>query len=225
MWVKICGTTNVDDALLAAASGADAVGFVFAPSSRQVTAQQVAEMTPYLAAGIEKIGVFATQDAEEILDAVALAGLSGVQLHGDFNPVLIARLKEESGGRLRVLQVVSFAVEGGADAERKFEEVLRNVLEEPQVDAVLLDTAKSGRSGGTGLHFDWVRAAEIVRRVWPRSTHCRLIVAGGLRLENVAEAIMQLQPWGVDVASGVEASAGEKDPTRVRGFIEAARKP
>ncbi|MDQ2926416.1 MAG: phosphoribosylanthranilate isomerase [Acidobacteriota bacterium] len=221
MWVKICGTTNVDDALLAAASGADAVGFVFAPSSRQVTAQQVAEITPRLPTEIEKIAVFTVQDAEQILGAVALAGLTGVQLHGAFNPALIAALKDGTG--VRVLQVVSFAVEGGAEAERRFEEVLRNVLAEPQVDAVLLDTAKGGISGGTGVTFNWTQAAEILRRVWPQESHSRLIVAGGLGPDNVAAAIAQLQPWGVDVVSGVEASPGKKDPARVRDFIDAAR--
>ncbi|MEO7029862.1 MAG: phosphoribosylanthranilate isomerase [Acidobacteriaceae bacterium] len=224
MWVKICGTTNVDDALLAAASGADAVGFVFAPSSRQVTAQQVAEITPRLPTEIEKIGVFTAQDAEQILGAVALAGLTGVQLHGAFNPALIAALKDGTGGHVRVLQVVSFSVEGGAEAERQFEEVLRNVLAEPQVDAVLLDTAKGGISGGTGVTFNWTQAAEILRRVWPPESHSRLIVAGGLGPDNVAAAIAQLQPWGVDVVSGVEASPGKKDPARVRDFIDAARR-
>ncbi len=224
MWIKICGTTNVDDALLAVASGADAVGFVFAPSSRQVMAQQVAEITPRLPAEIEKIGVFTTQDAKEILGAVTLAGLTGVQLHGDFNPTLIAALKDGTRGRLRVLQVVSFAREGGSEAERQFEVTLRNVFVDGKVDAVLLDTAKSGISGGTGLTFNWPRAAEIIRRVWPRESHCRLIVAGGLRPENVTAAIAQLHPWGVDVVSGVEASPGAKDSARVRDFIDAARR-
>jgi phosphoribosylanthranilate isomerase len=225
MWTKICATTNVEDALLAVDAGADAVGFVFAPSKRHVTAEEVAEITPGLPEGIEKIGIFMTQDADEILSAVKHAGLTGVQLNSAFSPALISGLKDATGGRLRVLQVVSFAVEGGEEAERQFEAELRAAVDEPLVDAVLLDTAKGGASGGTGLAFNWARAARILGRVWPTETRCRLIVAGGLRPENVAEAIAQLQPWGVDVASGVEASPGRKDAARVQAFIETARKP
>jgi phosphoribosylanthranilate isomerase len=223
MWVKICGTTNLDDALVAIEAGADAVGFVFAPSKRCVTPLQVAEITPHLPAHIEKIGIFMTQDAEEILNAVALAGLTGVQLNSDFNPALIAQIRAATAGRLKVLQVISFAVEGGEESERQFEHTLRSVLAEDVVDAVLLDTAKGGTSGGTGLAFNWDRAAEILARVWPAETACSLIVAGGLRPENVAQAIEQLRPWGVDVASGVEASPGKKDAVRVVDFVKISR--
>jgi phosphoribosylanthranilate isomerase len=223
MWTKICGTTNVEDALLAAEMGADAVGFVFAPSTRRVAPEQVAEITPHLPAGMEKIGVFMSHNADEILSAVKRAGLTGVQLNSEFRPGLVERLKLETDARLRIFQVVSFAVEGGEEAERVFEENLRQVLRDPQVDAVLLDTAKGGISGGTGLAFNWARAAERMGRVWPEESVCRLIVAGGLRPENVGEAIAQLQPWGVDVVSGVEASPGKKDAAKVRAFIQAAR--
>jgi phosphoribosylanthranilate isomerase len=223
MWTKICATTNVDDALLAAELGADAVGFVFAPSTRKVTPEQVAAITPHLPTRLEKIGVFMSHNADEILSAVKLAGLTGVQLNTDFRPGLVERLKAETDARLRIFQVVSFAIEGGEEAERIFEENLRRVVREPRVDAVLLDTAKGGTSGGTGLPFNWTRAAEIIARVWPQDSHCHLIVAGGLRPENVADAIAQLQPWGVDVASGVEASPGVKDAARVKAFLAAAR--
>jgi phosphoribosylanthranilate isomerase len=222
MWVKICGTTNLDDARLAVNAGADAVGFVFASSKRQVTPSQVAEITPHLPAHIEKIGIFMTQDAEEILNAVAVAGLTGVQLNSDFNPALITQLRAATRA-LKVLQVISFAIEGGEDAERQFEQTLHTVLAGNAVDAVLLDTAKGGTSGGTGLAFNWDRAAEILARIWPSETRCRLIVAGGLRPENVAEAIEQLTPWGVDVVSGVEASPGRKDAARVRDFVKISR--
>jgi phosphoribosylanthranilate isomerase len=225
MWTKICGMTNLEDALLAAELGADAVGFVFAESKRRVTPEQVAEITPHLTAAIEKIGVFTTQDADEILEAAKLSGLTGIQLHSDFDVALIKRLKSASGGRLRVLQVISFAAEGGEDAEGKFEQTLRAVLSEPPVDAVLLDTAKAGVSGGTGVTFDWARAAEIIGRVSTRGSEQRLILAGGLKPENVAEAIAALEPWGVDVASGVEALPGKKDAARVRDFLTAARRP
>jgi phosphoribosylanthranilate isomerase len=222
MWVKICGTTNLDDALLVVDAGADAVGFVFAPSKRHVTPSQVAEITPHLPPLTEKIGIFMTQDAEEILSAITLAGLTGIQLNSDFNPALITQLRAATPG-LKVLQVISFAVEGGEEAERQFEQTLRIVLAGNLVDGVLLDTAKGGTSGGTGLAFNWGRAAEILARVWPSETRCHLIVAGGLRPENVAQAIEQLRPWGVDAVSGVEASPGQKDAARVRDFVKISR--
>src|SRR5882757_7546527 len=92
MWIKICANTNLDDAALAAELGADALGFVFAPSSRRVTPQQVAAITPHLPATVEKIGVFYTLDPEEIVSAIRTAGLTGAQLHGGFSPQLIATL-------------------------------------------------------------------------------------------------------------------------------------
>jgi len=222
MWVKICGTTNLDDALLAVEAGADAVGFVFAPSKRHVTPQQVGEITPHLPAQTEKIGIFMTRVAEEILQAVALAGLTGVQLNSEFSPTLISQLRAGQT-RLKVLQVISFAVEGGEEAERQFEQTLRTVLAANVVDAVLLDTAKGGTSGGTGLAFNWDRAAEILARVSPAETACRLVLAGGLRPENLAQAIAQLKPWGVDVVTGVEASPGKKDAARVRDFVKISQ--
>src|SRR5258708_30244541 len=100
MWIKICANTNLEDALLAAELGADALGFVFAPSKRQVTADQVARITPYLPQNIERVGVFYTQSADEIAGIATETGLTAVQLHGGVSPALAAKLTERFDGRL-----------------------------------------------------------------------------------------------------------------------------
>jgi len=225
MWVKICANTSLKDALLAVDAGADAVGFVFAPSKRRVTAEQVAEIVEGLPDGVEKVGVFDTDDPYEVEHFVACSGLTVAQLHGAFDQEKVQLLSREFGGELKIIQTVVYEVEAKdrEAADRRFEEMLGAVFAEPAVWAVLLDAAKSGRSGGLGVTYDWARVAEIVQRaVGTREPRPRVILAGGLRQENVAEAIAALQPWGVDVASGVEASPGVKDAGRLRGFIEAA---
>ena len=219
MWVKICANTSLKDASLAVELGADAVGFVFAPSKRRVTVEQVAEITPHLPEGVSKVGVFATTDAAEILDAAARAGLTAVQLHSAFDPKLVDAIDVGSGGAVRVLQVLSVPADMEPDDLRA---VLKSALMHPYVVAVLLDASHGGASGGTGKPFDWERMAKTVREV-QRETGGQVIIAGGLRVENVAEAIAAFAPMGVDVASGVEASPGVKDEGRLRGFIENAR--
>ena len=197
----------------------DAVGFVFAPSKRRVTAEQVAEITRELPAELEKVGVFTSTDAEEIVQAAKVAGLTAVQLHSAFDPELVEAIVAGSGSVLHVVQVVEVAV--GMDLER-LRARLTAVLSHPYVVAVLLDASHGGISGGTGRSFDWERTAEMVREV-QEATGGWVIVAGGLNAENVGEAIAAFEPWGVDVASGVEASPGKKDPERLRAFVAAAR--
>ncbi len=216
MWVKICATTNLEDALLAVEAGADAVGFVFAASKRQVTAEQVAAITAHLPAGVSKVGVFTATDAAEILAQAGMAGLDVVQLHSVFNAGLIEAV---AGAGLRALQVIDVPAEAGADEIRAS---LVEALQHPQVYAVLLDASHGGHSGGTGKTFDWERMAGAVREA-ESATGGRVVIAGGLRPENVGLAIVRFEPWGVDVASGVEAVPGKKDPSRVKAFISAAR--
>jgi phosphoribosylanthranilate isomerase len=226
MFIKICANTNLADAQLAIELGADAVGFVFAPSKRQVTAEQVAEITPELPAGVEKVGVFATDDPYEVEHYVACSGLTAAQLHGAFDQEMVQALSAEFGGELKIIQTVAYELNPAdrAASDKRFEAVLRAAFAEPAVWAVLLDTAKSGASGGLGVVFDWERVAEILQRAYPPpGKRPRVILAGGLRPENVAQAIKTLQPWGVDVASGVEATPGKKDPVKVRAFLAAAR--
>lgn len=227
MFIKICANTNLEDAWLAAELGADAVGFVFAKSKRQVTAEMVAEIIEELPVGVEKVGVFDLADAAEIEDAVVSAGLSVVQLHGAFDASRVRALAEKFGGDLNIVQTVAYAVDAPnrAEADAQFEQTLRSVFDEAAVWAVLIDAAKSGASGGLGVAFDWTHVAGIVERAaGAREPRPRVILAGGLNAYNVAEAIAALQPWGVDVASGVEAAPGKKDPVRVRNFLVAARR-
>ena len=226
MFIKICANTNLSDAQLAVDLGADAVGFVFAPSKRQVTAELVADITPELPASVEKVGVFATDDPYEVEHYVACSELTAAQLHGAFDQEMVQALSAESGGELKIIQTVAYELNpvDRAASDEHFESTLRAVFAEPAVWAVLLDAAKSGASGGLGVTFDWEHVAEILRRAYPSlGERPRVILAGGLRPENVAQAIRALQPWGVDVASGVEATPGKKDPEKVRAFIAAAR--
>ncbi len=219
MFIKICANTNLDDARLAAELGVDAVGFVFAPSKRRVTAEQVAEITRELPVELAKVGVFTSTDAAEIIEAAKVAGLTAVQLHSAFDPKLVDAIDIASGGVLRVLQVVEVPV--GVDLER-LRATLTAVLSHPYVLFVLLDASHGGVSGGTGKSFDWERTAAVVREV-QEATGGWVIVAGGLNAENVDEAIEAFAPWGVDVASGVESVPGKKDPERLRTFVAAAR--
>jgi phosphoribosylanthranilate isomerase len=219
MFIKICANTNLEDARLAAELGVDAVGFVFAPSKRQVTAEQVAVITRELPEGIGKVGVFTSTDAAEILQAAKVAGLTVVQLHSRFDPRLVDAIDSGSVGALRVVQVVD--VPAGMDLEELRAE-LTAVLTHPYVRMALLDASHGGASGGTGKRFDWERVAVVVREV-QAATGGMVIVAGGLNAENVGAAIDAFAPWGVDVASGVEASARKKDPERLRAFVAAAR--
>ena len=211
LWVKICGNTSLDDSLLAADAGADAVGFVFGPSPRQVTPQQVAAIVPALPSALEKIGVFVDASFEEIVSTVESCSLTGVQLHFDAAPELTANLRARFGRLLRILRVVHFGIESIAAAR----------LDDPNIDAILVDSRTATETGGTGQTFDWSAARSTLFRDADRKKP--LVAAGGLSPENVAEAIAALQPWGVDVVSGVEAAPGRKDPAKVRAFIANAR--
>jgi len=219
MFIKICANTNLEDARLAAELGVDAVGFVFAPSKRRVTAEQVAEITRELPAELAKVGVFTSTDATEIVQAAKVAGLTAVQLHSAFDPKLVEAIDAGSGSVLHVVQVVEVPL--GMDLER-LRARLTAVLSHRYVLAVLLDASHGGISGGTGRSFDWERTAAVVQEV-QEATGGWVIVAGGLTAENVGEAIAAFRPWGVDVASGVESSPGKKDPERLRAFVAAAR--
>ena len=215
MWVKICANTNLDDARMAADLGADALGFVFAPSARRVTVAEVAAITAHLPATVEKVGVFHSQDVGEIAQAVREAGLTGAQLHGGADLALLARLQEMLGDGVNVIQTLHWEV----GQERAVEGIQGQLAALHGGQRVLLDSKVGTATGGTGVSFDW----EAARGVFATGG-LRMIVAGGLRPENVAEAIKQLQPWGVDVASGVEARPGKKDSLKVAAFIRKARK-
>jgi phosphoribosylanthranilate isomerase len=214
LWIKICGTTSLDDALLAADAGADVVGFVFAPSPRRVTVPQVAAITPKLPDAIEKIGVFVDAAFDEIESAVRAGGLTGVQFHCDADNDTPQRLRESFGASLRIVRVVHF----GADAAARAAAIDRDA----NVDAILVDSRTATARGGTGVSFDWAAARSALFES-PNGQKIRRIAAGGLSPANVAQAIAALRPWGVDVASGVESSPGRKDSKKVREFIANAR--
>ena len=212
LWVKICGNTSLEDARLAADAGADAVGFVFAPSPRKVTAEQVAAITPRLPGTLEKIGVFVDAGLGEISETIRSCGLTGVQLHSDAGKDAPAKLRAEFGPGLRILRVVHF---GESAAEKAVE-----AATDPNIDAILVDSRTAMAVGGTGIAFDWEKARATV---FNGGVAAKLIAAGGLNPENVAQAIATLRPWGVDAVSGVEAAPGKKDPEKVRTFVARAR--
>jgi len=223
MWVKICGNTNLEDAALAAELGADAVGFVFAAGKRQMTAAQVAAITRELRGPVERVGVFDSRDAEEIARTAEEAGLTAVQLHGGLDEGLVERLAERFAGGVKVIQVVHWVV--GADAAGAELAGQMQRVAALGVERVLIDSKVGAAMGGTGVVFDWAAARGVFAAgsAGMRPEGLRLIVAGGLRAENVARAIAELRPWGVDVSSGVEAAVGRKDPALVAQFIANAR--
>lgn len=226
-WLKICGTTNREDALAAVNAGADAVGFVFAPSPRRISPQEAAVIAPVLPRSVDKVGVFANESAETIGEIAQQVGLNIIQLQGDETPEFARTLLRDAGGqpsgraRVRIFKAVS--VVPGVESQ------LRAFAASGVVDAVLLDslvvrTSPDGHRetlrGGTGVAFDWRRAADFVPGIAQRT---RVILAGGLSPANVVEAVRTLRPWGVDVCSGVEQAPGRKDHDKVWAFISAVR--
>ena len=222
LWVKICGMTTTEDAVAAAEAGADAIGLIFAPSKRQVTAQIARDITQKLPHTIEKVGVFANESALQIEDIAAEVGLTAVQLHGDESPEFARTLFRHGGQRSRAQMRVFKTLHVTAGIEG----VARGFLMENCVDGFLLDSVvhnvETGETqrGGTGQVFDWQRANEFLPGL-QRET--RIVVAGGLSPSNVADAVRLLQPWGVDVCSGVESEPRKKDQQKIRAFITAAR--
>ncbi len=230
MWIKICGTTTLEDAQLAVDAGANALGFIFARSPREITPAQAGAITAQLPTHIERYGVFVRPAFEQVLLTVETAGLTGVQLHATDDPTLAARLRghysalcaEQPGRkRLALLRVLHLPAAGaqGLPAET-LETQLAQLSADHSVDALLIDSRTAEAEGGTGLRFDWQQASGSFLRAAP---HLRLILAGGLEPGNVAEAISTLRPWGVDVVTGVEASPGRKDPRKLRAFVDRAR--
>ena len=196
--VKICGITSEADALLAVGLGADAVGFVFAPSPRQVSPGTVGAIVKRLPQGILTVGVFRDEAPQRVVDIANHIGLGAVQLHGHETP------QQSSWVRRRVACVIKAFPAGDRTISR---------FGEFGADYLLID----GASPGSGEVFDW-RLAEGVAD--PR----RMIVSGGLDPANVAQAIAHLHPYGVDVSSGVESAPGRKDPQLVGAFVAAARR-
>jgi phosphoribosylanthranilate isomerase len=220
MWIKICANTNLEDAQLAAEFGADAVGFVFAPSPRQVTAAEVVRITPHLPESLESVGVFPALEAQQIVDIAQECGLNTVQLQGGLSFELMRQLDEIFNGQVRLIQTVHWQVDADAASAAVVAQQLRQIDADGLAGRVLIDAKVGQALGGTGVSFDWDAARAAFAEA---ATGLKLIVAGGLRPENVPDAIRRLNPWGVDVASGVEQSPGRKSPEKLAAFIRAAR--
>ncbi len=214
MWVKICGNTNLDDAQHAIEAGADAIGFVFAPSPRQVTLQQVRRIIPLLPGAAETYGVFVETSADEIIRTVLEAGLTGVQLHSHSEARLAETLRRHfialHSEMVKIVTVLTF--------DETLQEQLESAAE--SADAVLVDTRSATKAGGTGQRWDWAAGSTAFRGA---AGKVRVIAAGGLDPVNVEEAVKVLRPWGVDVVTGVEASPGRKHQQRVEDFIRSAK--
>lgn len=208
-WIKICGTTSLEDALSSIEAGADALGFIFARSKRRVTPERAQAIISELPGSVEKIGVFLDAGAREISRIVNEVDLTGIQMHGhyDFPP-----------------EVYSYLPKDRRDNLRKIKTVIVQELYEMQMDTYaavqgVVDTWLFDSGAGSGQTFDWQSAR---KQLGDRQG--QFAIAGGLNPENVSDAIRTFKPWGVDVVSGVEREPGRKDPEKLRAFVAAVRK-
>ncbi|HIE28131.1 TPA: phosphoribosylanthranilate isomerase [Candidatus Poribacteria bacterium] len=198
--VKICGMTNLDDALAAVEFGADALGFVFVPNTpRYIEPAKAAGIIARLPLFVMAVGLFVNASEEHIKQVADQCKLNILQLHGQEPPDFCLRFNR------KVIKAFRVKDRGSLTALPKY-----------TVSAYLLDTYVKSAMGGTGVTFDW-RLASDAKRYGP------VILAGGLNPENVAKAIQQVRPYGVDVSSGVEAKPGKKDHSKLKDFIEAAK--
>jgi phosphoribosylanthranilate isomerase len=218
MKVKICGITTLDDALAAIDAGADLLGFNFYPNSpRYIEPAACATLANHLRGRGEQVtlvGVFVNAAPEAVTACLDVCNLDYAQLHGDEPPEDLAALQPWAFKAIRPTST--------EEAKRQALRYLpaapdgyNTLVADPPRPAFLLDAA-AGQFGGSGQVADWDMARVLARR-WP------LLLAGGLRPDNVAAAITAVRPWGVDVASGVESSPGRKDAAKMRAFVEAAR--
>ena len=199
--IKICGIKTVTDALAAMDAGADLIGFNFYPKSpRYIEVGRCRNIMSVMRkyGHMTYVGVFVNASVTTICATMETLGLSLAQLHGDETPEMLAVL---DGKAFKAFRGVPQRLDGFARKE---------------APALLVDASVKGAYGGTGVTADWKGAAELAKQ-YP------LLLAGGLTPENVAEAIGWVQPWGVDVASGVESSPGEKDPHKMKAFVQAVR--
>jgi phosphoribosylanthranilate isomerase len=204
--VKICGITNLKDALVSAKFGADALGFNFYPKSPRFISPEIArEIIEQLPENILKVGVFVNESLEKIAETAETAKLDALQLHGEETPEFAKELKKQT--KLEIIK--AFRV----SPEFKPEDVLRY-----EVDAILLDAYNPKEHGGTGETFDWEIAKE-VQNIFPK-----MYLAGGLSQDNVAGAIAEVKPFAVDACSGLESEKGRKDQAQTVNFITKVKK-
>ncbi len=208
--VKICGITNTEDALVACGAGADLVGFLFAEESpRFMEIHTVREIIDTLPESVGKVGLFKDKEMEKVKACVLNCGLDHVQLHGGESPEYCRKLKSELRGVGKEIKILkTFKVKDHILGEQP------DTYEE--ADYYLFDTYHPQMMGGTGLKFDW-NVLKDFRGSKP------YFLAGGLNPENVAQAVSELRPFGVDVASGVEAFTGKKDSDKIKEFVRNAK--
>jgi phosphoribosylanthranilate isomerase len=201
--VKICGITRLEDAELAASLGAWALGFILWPRSKRAVEEPVAAgIARRVRRRAELVGVFVNPTLDEVAHAVDAIGLTHVQLHGDEGPAFATEVARRTGAKV----IKAAPVASAADLQ---------ALERFRTDFHLLDTAVEGVRGGSGRSWDWSLAAQ-------RRSKVPAILSGGLTAENVADGIAAVRPYAVDVASGVEASPGVKDPAKLEAFLTIA---
>ena len=207
MWVKICGMTNREDALAAAEAGADAVGFVFVPTSpRAMSRHGVEEILRVLPPTVLTVGVVANEDPDFLKGLLRVCPLGALQFHGQESPEEVLGLREELSN-VKLIKAIRVR-----DAES-----LKEIPRYRGVDAILLDAYDPQRLGGTGTPFDWSLAVQAKEFGIP------LIIAGGLTPGNVEEVARQVEPHGVDVSSGVEVAPGRKEFSLIREFVLKAK--
>jgi phosphoribosylanthranilate isomerase len=224
-WVKICGMTNLEDALVAVEAGADAVGFVFYEKSpRNISVEAAREIVEKLPEGVEKVGVFVGETAETVREIREKAQLTIAQIYPDFRNSLSIptdQFLERTSSRVIVALPASQLQQEESDDPDVITGFRVSCTFQDRIVAVLLDSGTSRRPGGTGEKFDWQRVVPMTGLMGRFGL--RLIVAGGLTPGSVGDAMTALTPWGVDVVSGVEARPGKKDPEKVRAFVKAVR--
>ncbi len=208
MKIKICGITNLEDGLHAVEAGADMLGFNFHPGSpRYVRPENCAAIVHLMRErGVHPltVGVFVNRMPNEVLAVLDRCGLDLAQLHGEEPPETLAALGKRAFKALR------------PKSASELDEALERYPERVEPPALLLDAFRPGQYGGTGRPADWKLAGGLARRM-------PILLAGGLEPGNVARAVREVQPWGVDVASGVESAPGRKDADRMKAFVSAAR--
>jgi phosphoribosylanthranilate isomerase len=222
-WVKICGMTNLEDALVAVEAGADAVGFVFYEKSpRCVTVETAREIVKKLPEGVETVGVFAGESIEGAVEAGRRAKFDSLQMY----LLTYRQSAQDIDSHTKATGINGFRIYLALPVTAFLGEASMNLAGFAQdrppglLDTIFLDSGNSQHPGGTGQTFDWREAAGPVQSL---SLHQRVVIAGGLTPGNVGEAIDMLKPWGVDVVTGVEARPGKKDPEKVRAFVRAVQ--
>jgi len=214
LWIKICATTNLDDARAALDAGANALGFILTASPRQITVRVTAHVSRQLPTRTERIGVVVNEAPNRLKELAERILLTGFQLQGDEPAEQLPEFRRALGLR-KIIKTLQ-ARELLADPAR----LDAYLVQHKSYDGILLDSGSAVARGGTGKVFDWSAMLPLVERI---KEVAPLVIAGGLNPQNVAEAVRLFDPCGVDVVSGVEREPGKKDAAKMRAFVAAAR--